>query len=161
MNSYRFATVLTLACLLCLPVQAANWSAWEQQHAVARQQDFLVIRDPADGSCYLKQSYYGEPEAMELVMASDGVPILTTPYYAGIEGDVVYAVDQGAERRLGGGGVSVGKSLALPRALVPQLKAGWTLRVRVQPVGQPPREQQFSLKGFTAAARRLHTKPCR
>ena len=161
MKTYQLAISLVLATLISLPLQAAEWSDWERAHAVARHRDFLVIRDPEDGGCYLKQSYHGQTNRMELLMAGDGVPVLTTPFYGGIDDDLIYAIDKGPEKRIRSGGVSIGKSLALPKAVLPELRAGWVLKVKVKPVGQPWLEQRFSLKGFTAASRRLHAKPCR
>jgi hypothetical protein len=48
--------------LLMLPVATygADWSQWELENAVAKERDWLVIRQPPEGFCYLNPDFPDE-----------------------------------------------------------------------------------------------------
>ncbi len=154
---FAFGTMAALF-LVGVPAYAADWSEWEIKNSVAREGDFLVIRQPGEGFCYVKQSYYAHPGKMELSMKADNKPFIPLPFFRGLDGDVTYWVDDRSIRIIREN--KARNPLMLAEEVVPELKTGATLTVRVKPVGQPTREQRFSLRGFTAATRWLDTPEC-
>ena len=148
--------------LLILPAvsESADWSQWELENAVAKERDWLVIRQPGQGFCYLKQSYDSDPSKMAITTGRSGVPTILTPFFRGIEGSVRYQVDDNPLRRVPASQIEKRSGVVLPRDLIPALKAGQKLVVYITPVGERPRTQSFSLLGFTAAARWLDREEC-
>ena len=138
---------------------AANWTDWELQHSVARKGDWLVIKQPNAGFCYVKQSYADQPKKMEMSMKIDSVPFLPLPYFRGLDGDVSYWVDKGPVRIIHE--KQAKNPLKLSTEVIGELKRGKTLFVRVKPVGQGTVEQQFSLTGFADAVAFLSKPICR
>jgi invasion protein IalB len=136
-----------------------QWSDWERANSVAKEGQWLVIRQPNEGFCYIKQSYDGYSNKMDLSMKKDGIPYLTTPFFRGIEGDVSYWVDDGPVRIVQEKAASA-LGIKLSKNIVPELKAGVTLHVRVKPVGSSTIEQTFDLTGFTAASAWLGSDRC-
>jgi len=152
---------LALGCLVPDIVLAGpSWSEWERANSVAHEGDWLVIRQPDEGFCYIKQSYDADPSKIVMLMKKDRVPYLVTPFFHGVEGDVSYQVDSQPLRL-----VQESKATQVPIALsgevVPEMEKGTRLRVRVKPKGKPTLEQIFSLRGFSAASKRLGSDTCR
>jgi hypothetical protein len=152
-----------MVSLLILPVATygADWSQWELENAVAKERDWLVIRQPPEGFCYLKQSYTSDPSKMEMTTGRSGVPTIITPFFKGVQGSVRYQVDNNTPREIPVSQLEHPSVIELPRDLVPVLKAGQQLTVRVTPIGESPRTQTFSLLGFTAASRWLEREECK
>ncbi len=161
MNRLTIRLLATILFLILPAVsQSADWSQWERENAVARERDWLVIRQPGKGFCYLKQSYNNDPSKMEMTVRRSGVPAIITPFFRGIQGSIRYQVDDSPPREIPPSRIEHSKLIELPRDLVPALKAGRQLIVHVTPVGERPRAQAFSLLGFTAAVRWLDRKEC-
>ena len=135
-----------------------EWTPWEWQLAVAKDGVWLVIRQPGVGFCYLKQSYDNDPGHMEITMKADGIPFLVLPFFRGVQGDVTYRVDQGPLRIIPEDDAH--NPIALSSEIVPELKMGNTLTVRIKPTGRTTQKQHFSLVGFTAAVQWFHRKDC-
>ncbi len=114
----------------------------------------MVIMQPGSGFCYVKQSYHDDTSKMELIFREASLRVVT-PYYAGIEGDVKYRVDDGPERIVKNAEIRRDNSFELSIDVVSEMKTGRTLHIRVKPNGQPARTQSFSLLGFAAAAQAL------
>lgn len=138
---------------------AQDWSDWERDNAVSQHKDFLVIRQPGEGFCYVKQSYKNDTNKMELSFKGDA-PYVATPFYRGIDGHVEYRVDDGNTRIIKNSAISGTNSFDLSENVVPEMKAGLKLYVKVNPVGKRTRTQSFSLLGFTAASQELNTEKC-
>ena len=154
-----FAVVLSFASGSSGAV-AADWSQWELDHALAREGDWLVVQNPGNSACFIKQSYDSDPSLMELILGRSGIPALVTPFFQGISSDVVYQVDDRPPGVIRRSDVTSPSSIELPRDIVPDLRAGFTLTVSVTPTGRPQLVQQFSLLGFTAASRWLERDVC-
>jgi len=92
-------------------------------------------------------------------MKKDEIPYLTTPFFRGIEGDVSYWVDDGPVRIIQEKDASA-FGIKLSKDVVPELKAGVTLHVRIKPVGSSTMEQKFDLSGFTAVSEWLGSDKC-
>ena len=153
---------LTIAIVVALSstgAMAQSWSNWERDHAVSQHKAFLVIKQPGEGFCYVKQSYDNDSNKMELSFKGAS-PTIVTPAYRGIDGDVRYWIDGGAKYTVPSSDISGANSFELPANVVDQMKAGRILHVRVKPSGQPIRTQNFSLLGFTAATRVLSGQEC-
>lgn len=78
---YWRGVLVVLATSFAVSAFGQTWSAWEHDNAVARHQDFLVIRQPGEGFCYAKQSHDEDTSKMELSYrgggrATRGVPFL-------------------------------------------------------------------------------------
>ena len=135
-----------------------TWTNWERANSVAKHGQWLVIRQPNDGFCYIRQSYDRYSNEMDLSMKKDGVPWLSTPFWRGIQGDVSYRVDDGPVRivpeKEGASGIELSSDV------VPELKRGRRLTVRVKPVGSRTLEQTFDLRGFAAASELLGSPKC-
>ena len=161
MNFTKIYIVMSIIVMLGLPLmaEAISWSAWERKNAVAKKGDFLVIKQPGEGFCYLKQSYDDELDKLELSMKADNKPFLLVPFFQGLDGDVSYRIDDGPIRIIPAHAVA--NPLLLPTDVVPSLKKGNILIVRVKPVGSSTIEQHFSLRGFTAAAALLIDPQCK
>lgn len=154
--------ITTLALVLAIGATnaiAQSWSRWERQHAVSQQKTFLVIKQPGEGFCYVKQSYDNDTSKMELIF-SGSAPLIITPFYRGIDGDVKYWVDSDPKRTVSSSEINGTSSFKLATDVVNEMKAGQTLYVRVKPLGEPERTQEFSLLGFTAAVRALNGPEC-
>lgn len=139
--------------------EAPTWSDWERAHAVAHEGQWLVIRQPGEGFCYVKQSYEDSTDKMELSMKKDGVPHLVTPFFRGIQGDVSYHIKDGPVRIVPEAEASA-LGIKLSSTVVSEMMQGGTLSVRVKPVGQSTVEQRFDLRGFAAAAQWLNRPAC-
>lgn len=160
MNDMRAISALGIALAISSSAFAADWTQWELDNSVARERDWLVIRQPGEGFCYLQQSYASDPSKMEMTTGRSGVPALVTPFYRGIRGNVTYQVDDREPGLISTADIENASVIPLPRSLTPALKAGRELRVRVTPVGEAPRTQVFSLLGFTAASDWLERDVC-
>ena len=95
---------------------------------------------------------------MEMLMKIDNVPGLTVPFFRGLDGDVTYKVDNGPVRVIPQEDAI--NPLRLSSEVVPELKTGKKLTVRVKPVGKRTIEQEFSLVGFAEAAALLDNPVC-
>ena len=47
-----------------------KWTDWDHSNSVAREGQWLVIRQPDEGFCYIKQGYDGYSDKMDLLMKS-------------------------------------------------------------------------------------------
>lgn len=153
------ATLAVVSALSATGAMAQSWSSWERDHAVSQHKAFLVIKQPGEGFCYVKQSYDNDTSKMELSFQGAS-PTIVTPFYRGIDGDVQYWVDDGPKRTVPNSEISGANSFELAADAVGQMKAGRTLYVRVKPSGQPTRTQKFSLLGLTAATQALSGHKC-
>ena len=141
-----------------------DWSDWEIKNSVAREQDWLVIRQPGEvahpgeSPCYLKQSYESDSSKMEMSLNRTGEPHIVTPFFRGIDGSVTFRVDDGESGVIDQ--FSKFWAITLPANLIPALKTGRTLTVEVTPVGEQRRAQSFSLLGFDAATKWLERREC-
>lgn len=160
MNDMRGVSALGIVLAISSPVFAADWTQWELDNSVAREQDWLVIRQPGEGFCYLKQSYASDSTKMEMTTGRSGIPALVTPFYQGIRGNITYQVDDREPGLISAADIENASLIPLPRSLTAALKAGRELRVRVTPVGEAPQTQVFSLLGFTAASKWLERDIC-
>lgn len=155
--------ITTLAIVIALSgteALAQSWSSWERDNAVSQHKAFMVIRQPGEGFCYVKQSYNNDTNKMELSFQGAS-PTIVTSFYRGLDGEVQYWVDDGPKRTVPNSEISGTNSFELAVDVVGQMKAGRTLYVRVKPSGRPTRTQKFSLLGFTAATRALSGPKCR
>ena len=152
------AAMLLLASLA--EAASPRWTDWERSNAIAKEGQWLVIRQPDEGFCYIIQGYDGYSDKMNLSMKNDGVPYLTTPFFRGIQGDVSYWVDDGQVRIVREAQASA-LGIKLSPEVVPKLRRGNRLTVRVKPVGRSTIEQTFDLRGFTAASKWLGSSTCR
>lgn len=164
-NEMRVAITAVVALavgILSLDSRAAspNWTEWDKANAVAQKKQWLVIREPNQGFCYIRQGYDGYSDRMDLSMKKDGIPYLTTPFSGGIEGGVSYQVDDGAVRTVPDGDIST-TIVRLSPDVVPELRRGLVLTVRVTPDGRRTFEQKFDLRGFTAASNMFGSAICR
>jgi hypothetical protein len=155
-------SICTAILLLAFLAEAVPpvWTDWERSNAVAKEGEWLVIRQPDGGFCYIKQGYDGYSDKMELSMKRDGVPYLITPFFQGIQGDVSYWVDDGPVRIVREAQASA-LGIKLSPKVVPELRRGRKLFVRVKPAGRLTIEQTFDLRGFTAASKWLGSPTCR
>ena len=155
-----FALVIVLSAVAVADAAGPTWSEWEHKHAVAHEGQFLVIHQPGEAFCYLKQSYEDDTGKMELSMKRDGVPYLVTPFFRGIEGDISYHVNDGPVRIVPENPKN-NMGFNLSTDAVPEMKRGGMLSIRVKPTGEATREQRFELRGFSAAAQWLDKPTCR
>jgi len=134
-----------------------SWSEFDLAYSIAKYGQWLVIRDPLKGFCYIKQGYEDNPEHMNLLMKKEGVPDVI----GGIQkGDVSYRVDDGPIRIVPEEEVSE-FGFKLSPDVVPELKRGRRLIVRVKPLfGHATVEQTFDLRGFAAASELLGSPKC-
>ena len=153
------ATISLLSICSSTNTMAQSWSQWEQQNSVGQHKAFLVIKQPGEGFCYVKQSHDSDTTKMELRFKGNA-PVIITPY-RGIDGDVQYWVDDNPKWTVTGSEIDMPNSIELVTDVVTEMKAGQTLYVYVKPSGMPERTQGFSLSGFTAAARALNGPECR
>jgi hypothetical protein len=140
--------------VVAIDIRGQSWSPRERENAISQHGAFMVIMQPGSGFCYVKQSYYDDTSKMELIFREASLSVVT-PYYAGIEGDVKYRVDDGPERIVKNSEIRRDHSFDLSPDVVGEMKTGNLLHIRVKPKGQPARTQSFSLLGFAAAAREL------
>ncbi len=169
-NLFKF--IILLACLgliatggagMADQAQEPGWSNWDQEHAVAREEDWLVIKDPAQGLCYIKQGYLGQ-RMMDLELDEHGALCLWGPFSpVAVDVQVQYQIDHRGQERFIARQVSNG--LRLPDDLIQEMQKGYVLTVKVesldpeQELGTVP-EQEFSLLGFLAATKVLDTQKC-
>lgn len=152
--------MLVALLIFSSPALTADWTHWELENSVAQERDWLVIRQPEEGFCYLKQSYESDPSKMELNVGRNRVPALITPFFRGIQGQLIYQVDDREPRTLAAADLDNALAISLSPDLFPEMLAGRQLTVRVIPVGEAPRTQTFSLIGFTNASRWLERDIC-
>jgi len=154
-----FLIAATLIVTLSAQTIAPVWTDWELANSIVKEEYWLVIRQPDAGFCYIKQGYDESPDKMDLLMKKDGIPYLTTPFCRGIQGDVSYWVDDGPVRIIHEKNVSA-LGMKLSPDIIPELKKGKFLIVRVKPVGMSTTKQKFNLRGFTAASKWLGSSTC-
>ena len=139
------------------------WSKWEQKHAVAHKEDWLVIREPGRDECYLKQGYAGE-RMMDLTVDENGSPCLWGAFSdQPVDVLVSYEIDDLKEGEFTAWAVTNG--IRLPRELVSSMRRGFSLLVELESLDPEKelgtvRKQKFSLLGFIAATEVLDTKDC-
>ncbi len=133
-----------------------KWERWDIANSVAKEGNWLVVRQPDEGFCYLKQGYDGYEDKLEIIVKKDGIPILISPFFRGIEGNVKYWIDGGEDRT-----IPPSMVLKLPQSLVPEMKRGSSLYVEFKPVGYGLKKQRLSLSGFTKAFNWLGSAECR
>lgn len=161
MSNVQKIIAITAIVLAFIPTVAIaqSWSSWEQDNAVSQHKSFLVIKQPGEGFCYVKQSYDNDTSKMELSFQGTS-PDIVTPFYRGIDEDVNYWVDDGPKYTVPNSKISGANSFELAAKIVDKMKAGRILYVRVKPSGKPTRTQKFTLLGFTAATQVLASRKC-
>lgn len=127
---------------------------------------WMVIRQPGEDSfCYIKQ----KNKLMDLSMqntnrGSEGIdtrlPYITYSFWRGLEEKIVYWVDNGPIRTINVEDLTTDISFNLSKSVIPELKHGMILTVRVRPKGKKPQEQKFDLRGFTKALSWLDKQCC-
>ena len=149
---------LSLILVISFEANAVNpvWGGWDRANSVAKEKSWLVIRQPNEGFCYIKQGYDGYSDKLEIIIKKDNVPVLISPFYRGLEGKVEYCVDKGQVRN-----VPAELIIKLSSSLVPELKNGSRLTVKFKPVGKRSMQQEFSLSGFTKAHAWLDSTVCK
>lgn len=159
--------VLFISCFSMFAARAAlaggpkpAWSDWERANSLAQEGNWLVIRQPGEGFCYIQQDFEGARDKMGLSMKRDARPYLTTPFFRGIEGDVTYQVDNKPMRLVLEKDASA-LGIKLSPDVVPEMQHGTLLKVRVKHRGQPVLEQRFELRGFAAAVLWLDRSACK
>lgn len=130
------------------------------ERAVAQEEDWLVLQESSRGGCYLTQSIEPTSHEMQLIVGRDGVPVLHTPYRKGFKGYVVFKVDRRSPLFISAALVQNPEAFDIPEEILPDMFAGRNFSVWAQPVGNEPREQKFSLVGFTAAMSWLERAEC-
>ena len=161
LSARRLVMDLMILCpLAATEALAQSWSQWERDNAVSQHKAFLVIKQPGEGFCYVKQSYDNDKNKMELAFRGRN-PAILMPFLRGIDGDVQYWVDAIPPRIVADSEISEAGYFELAADVVGSMKAGLNLYVRVKPVGQPVIKQEFSLLGFTAAAKMLTSDECK
>ena len=139
------------------------WSKWEQKHAVAHKEDWLVIREPGRDECYLKQGYAGE-RMMELTVDESGSPCLWGAFSdQPVDVRVNYEIDDLEKGEFTAWAVTNG--IRMPQELVSSMRRGFSLQVELESLDPEKelgtvRKQKFSLLGFIAATEVLNTKAC-
>ncbi len=133
-----------------------KWEKWDTANSVAKEGYWLIVRQPDEGFCYIKQGYDGYSNRMELIMKKDNIPVLISPFFQGIEGEVAYRVDGGKARK-----IPSSQILKLSKDVVPELKRGRFLIIELKPVGYQALKQSFNLTGFTKAHGWLGTSTCK
>lgn len=134
-----------------------QWPEEEHNKAISQHSDFLLIR--YDTGCTVKQSY-SDPDLMELAY-SEGEMNVLNPFYRGVEGDVVYWVDDNEKNTFKKEAVNANNSLPpIPPHIVKQMKKGNNLHVHVNPVGEAERTQVFGLQGLTQSMEMAASGEC-
>lgn len=133
-----------------------TWNARDKANSVALEIAWLVIRQPNEGSCYIKQGYDGHPDKIEIIVKDDNTIYLQSPFFHEIDSGITYWVDKGPARK-----APIGLSLRLSSDLIPELIRGAILTVEFKPVGREAMQQQFSLYGFTKAHEWLSSSTCK
>lgn len=151
--------LLTIASLA--PAHAVPATDRVLERALAQEEDWLVFQESGQGGCYLAQLVAPARDQMQLIVRPDGVPVLQTPYRRGFKGYVVFKVDRRSPLFVAAALVNNPESFDIPEEILPDMFAGRNFSVWAQPVGTEPREQEFSLVGFTAAMSWLERKECR
>lgn len=132
-----------------------TWEKWEQDNSVEHNGSFLVIDQPNQPFCYIKQSYYNNTDLMELVRIK-GKTRVTLPFLSGTVGKLFYWVDSGEKYSA----TPDGRGINLAENVFDEMKAGNILYVQVTPVGEAIRTQEFRLNGFTASIAALDNPKC-
>jgi hypothetical protein len=157
---YLVAILAIVAASYAGTASAIDWSKWELENSVARERDWLVIRQPGKSFCYMKQSHHSDPWKMEFMVGPEGTPSILSPFYRGLKGNITYQVDKNAQGQIDAEALGDESLIDLPKAIMPQLIKGVTLKVSVEPKEQEPRTQEFSLLGFGAAMKWLKREAC-
>lgn len=160
MTKISTAIGLTMAMAICtaVPSHGAEWSQWEHDNSMAVEGDWMVIRQPPHGDCYLKQSYQNASK-MELLIKQGGRVVLITPFLK-LKGGVYFQVDTNQQETMPALAIEHHNSIELPVRFFGEMKAGHELQVVVEPVGAAVQTQFFSLRGLTGASRWLDAKGC-
>ncbi|MFP4429059.1 MAG: hypothetical protein ACLFPB_07035 [Desulfovermiculus sp.] len=161
--------VFSLSLIWVSPVQAwssedLGWTEWEKEHAVARKETWMVIKEPGMDGCYIKQGY-ADQEMMDLSVDEGGSPCLWGPFSSTpVDVEVRYEIDDLKQGRMTARKVTNG--IRLPRDLVQTMRRGFFLRVEMKSLDPDTElgtvsEQEFSLLGFTGATEVLDSDACR
>jgi invasion protein IalB len=139
----------------------AKWTEWEEANSVAQEGDWLVVRQPDKGFCYLVQnSGDGYDNVWVARMKADGIPTFVIPPLQGLPKDVSYRVDGGPVENVQKRNID-SLAVKLPASAVPAMKRGRMMTVWINIPGEPLVELNVGLDGFTAAASWLGSKECR
>jgi hypothetical protein len=153
------AALVAMIALCSSNAKSESWSNWELKNSIGQKKAFLVIKQPGEGFCYVKQSYENDPDKMSLTY-SGGAPSIITPFLYGIEGDVQYWVDNNPKYTIFSKEIDGTRSFNLSKDIMGELRAGNYLNIRIKPKRDSIRTQRFSLQGFTAATYMLSSKKC-
>lgn len=161
--------VLTFSVLTTSQVQAwsskdLGWTEWEKEHAVARKENWMVIKEPGIDGCYLKQGYAGQ-DMMDLTVDEGGSPCLWGPFSSTpVDVEVRYEIDDLKQGRITVREVTNG--IRLPQDLVLTMRRGFFMRVEIESLDSDIElgtvsGQDFSLLGFIGATEVLNSEACR
>ncbi|MFO7875182.1 MAG: hypothetical protein R6U55_01190 [Desulfovermiculus sp.] len=141
-----------------------GWTKWEKEHAVAREETWMVIKEPGMNGCYLKQGYVDQ-NMMDLSVDENGSPCLWGPFSSTpVDVQVRYEIDDLNQGRMTAHEVTNG--IRLPRDLVQTMRRGFFMRIKVESLDPDTElgtvsEQDFSLLGFIGATEVLNSEACR
>lgn len=157
MGSFRIiTTTLTVVVAWSVPQALAEGGTNQPNQIVSEHKAFRIVKEAA--ACYIRQS----DDTGRMALRFDGTtPTLVSLHGPGLEGRIEYWIDTTRKRVLSRPKSPGASTVALPTDTVARMKAGRILYVRVKPVGEPARTQEFSLMGFTAATRALSDRKCR
>jgi hypothetical protein len=132
---------------------APSWSDWELKNAVSKHDAFLVIRQPSDKHCYIKQAYK-DVTKMELTYGVGSFYINAAgAFMSGITEPITYRVDNNKHYS------TLSDKLSLD--ILEEMKMGNNLHVEVLPIGTNSIiTQSFDLTGFTSALDVLESSEC-
>lgn len=133
----------------------------DPRDSIAKEEDWLVVRQGARPGCHLAPVARTPLSPLEFIVRGDSMPVLLTPYKRGFKGYVVFTVDRRPPLFLAASLVEDPEIFVLPETILRDLKAGRSLTVWLQPAYAEAREQTFSLIGLTAALDWLERAECR
>ncbi|MCU7829422.1 MAG: hypothetical protein KZQ85_10185 [Candidatus Thiodiazotropha sp. (ex Myrtea sp. 'scaly one' KF741663)] len=155
-TGYKALLVVSLAFSSMSIAVEPKWEKWDTANSVAKEGYWLVVRQPEEGFCYIKQGYDGYSNKMELIMKRDNEPVLISPFFQGIEGEIIYRVDEGEVRKIPSSPI-----LQLSNEVVPELNDGNYLSIEFKPAGYQTQQQKFNLSGFSEAKAWLGSATCK
>ena len=163
MKTLITTTLLYFFALVASPVTAQVWSQWEKDNSIGQFGSFLVIKQPEANPafCYIKQSYEDIPRKMDLGMTPDRVPYLTHPFFRGIDGDLVYQVDNGPLRSINSADIRPSFPIDLNKKITSELISGRKLHLRFRPKNYTNIHQELPLDGFGESLEKIDSQVCK
>ncbi len=155
------ALAASLMLLESGPGVALPESDLDPRNSIAKEDDWLVVRQAERSGCHLAPVARTPFSPLEFMVRGDGTPVLLTPYERGFKGYIIFTVDKRPPLFVAASLVEDPENLVLPDMILRDLKAGRSLAVWLQPAGKDAQEQTFSLIGLTAALDWLEKSECR